>query len=76
VNDNFAQMDFGFPRPTALQPEPKMAKKEQSADASPRRSYRRAEIETREWESYPKYRFLSWQWQQAYEVGVRHVGEI
>jgi hypothetical protein len=71
-----AQMDFGFPRPTPLQPEPEMAKEKQSVFTPSRRSYRRTEIEAREWESYPKHRFLSWQWQQAYEVGVRHVGEI
>ena len=68
-----AQLDFGFPRPTSLQPEPKMAKEKQSVFAPSRRSYRRTEIETREWKNY---RFLSWQQQYGYEVGIRHVGPI
>ena len=69
-----AQLDFGFPRPTPLQPEPKMAKKEQSTDAPSRRSYCRTETEAREWPRTP--RFLSWQSEYAYNVCVPRSGPI
>src|ERR1700752_2271249 len=40
----------------------------------PRRSYRRPEIETREWPRTP--RFLSWQSERAWEVSINQFGPI
>ena len=78
VNENLAQLDFGFPRP------PQTKTVETLRQAQPnlcaRRSHYRPQVETREREDLAfRPRFLSWQSEQsrkqltkAYVAGVYH----
>ena len=69
-----AQLAFYFLGDLPIEPAQKVVKEKPHYSAPSRRSYRRTETEARERPRTP--RFLSWQQQYGYEVGIRHVGPI